>query len=165
MQLSRILRHLILPHWWSMRAFPTATLQAIEKAVGASEGQHQGELRFVVESGLPLRALLHNQTPRARAIELFARERVWDTADNCGVLIYLQLVDRRVEIVADRGIDTRVGPPFWSAVCRRMEAAFREERFEAGVLNALEEITAALTTHFPAGASKRDELPNQPLVL
>jgi uncharacterized membrane protein len=165
MKLSRVLRHLLLPQWWGLRAFPKPALGAIERAIAASEASHRGELRFVVEAGLPLSALWRGQSPRARALELFSTLRVWDTGQNSGVLIYLQLIDRRVEIVADRGIDARVGPEFWSAVCRRMEQAFREERFEAGSLAALAEITGALSEHFPPSGDNPNELPDTPLVL
>jgi uncharacterized membrane protein len=165
MKLSRVLRHLLLPHWSVLRAFPKPVLGAIERAIAASEASHQGELRFVVEAGLPLPALWREQSPRARAIELFSQLRVWDTTQNSGVLIYLQLIDRRVEIVADRGIDARVGQAFWSAVCRRMEQAFREGHFETGSLAALGEISQALSEHFPPSGDNPNELPNPPLVL
>lgn len=165
MQLSRILRHLILPRWWVLHTFPKSALATIERAIAASESSHQGELRFVVEASLPLPGLLHGQSPRARAVELFSTLRVWDTEQNSGVLIYLQLIDRRVEIVADRGIDAKVGHAFWRAVCRHMEQAFRERRFETGALEALAEVTEVLTEHFPAAGDNANELPDSPLVL
>ena len=165
MRLLRLFRHLLLPRWWVLRVFPQATLRAVGQAIKNSETRHRGELRFVVEAGLPLSGLLHGQAPRARAIELFAQLRVWDTEENSGVLIYLQLIDRRVEIVADRGIDAIVGEEFWSAVCRRMEAAFRAGHFEAGALAALSGITLALAEHFPATGDNPDELPDSPLLL
>jgi uncharacterized membrane protein len=167
-QLFRLFRHLLLPGWWVRRAFTPPLLRAIEAAIGASEVRHQGELRLVLEANLPLPGLLHGQTARARAIELFSQLRVWDTAHNNGVLIYLQLIDRQVEIVADRGIDAEVGPAFWSGVCQKMEAAFRQRRFEAGTLAALDEITAILAQRFPApGESppKTNELSDAPLLL
>lgn len=170
----RVLRHLALPPWWVRRHFPAAVLRDIEQAVAASEARHRGELRLVVEGGLPLDSLWCGQSPRERAIALFAQLRIWDTAENSGVLIYLQLIDRRVEIVADRGIEARVGPEFWSAVCRRMETAFRAGQYRAGALRALEEITEALATHFPAAGgdannpdnrNNPNELPDRPVLL
>ena len=162
---KRIFRHLVLPHWWLLRPFPKAALRAIEQAVKASEKQHLCELRVVVEAHLPIAALLHGQTTRARAIALFSELRVWDTEDNSCVLLYVQLADRRVEIVADRGIHARVGDSFWNGVCRRLEAAFRAGRFAAGTHDALDEITRVLVEHFPAdGADNPDELPDAPLV-
>jgi len=47
--------------------------------------------------------------------------RVWDTEHNNGVLIYLLLADHDVEIVADRGVHSRVKPPEWEAMRRQME--------------------------------------------
>ena len=164
MRLVRILRHLVLPDWWVRRAFPKAALGAIERAITTSERSHQGELRFVLEANLPLHALLLDQSPRQRAIELFGELGIWDTEHNCGVLIYLQLIDRRVEIVADRGIHRRVGDAFWKAVCGRLETAFGEGQFESGSLRALAEITEVLAEHFPASGDNPDELPNAPLV-
>jgi uncharacterized membrane protein len=165
MDIMRFLGHALLPQWWAMRVFPPATLAKIEAAVAASELQHSGELRFVVEAALPPRWLLAGRSARERAVELFSRLRVWDTEANSGVLIYVQLLDHRVEIVADRGIDARVGHDFWEAVCGRLQAAFRAGRFEDGVLAAIDEITVALAAHFPAGADNPNELPDRPLVL
>ncbi|MDD5298729.1 MAG: TPM domain-containing protein [Rhodocyclaceae bacterium] len=165
MDLERILRHLMNPHWAVRRAFPTALLEKIGQAVTASEQTHGGELRFALEGGLELSALLRGQTARERAVELFSRLRVWDTELNCGVLIYVQCVDRKLEIVADRGIAARVAPEEWRAICRRMEQAFRQGEFEAGSLSALDEIGRLLQAHFPARGSRPNELPDQPLVL
>ncbi|MBK7356073.1 TPM domain-containing protein [Propionivibrio sp.] len=160
----RILRHLILPDWWALRPFSKATLRKIEQAISASENTHLGELRFVVEATLPLHGLWHGQSARARAVELFSQLGVWDTEHNTGVLIYVQLIDRRVEIVADRGINAKVGDAFWSTVCRRIEGAFREGQFEEGTLLALSAITDVLAEHFPATGDNPDELPNAPLI-
>ena len=162
MALARILRHLSLPDWWARRAIPESTLRAIENAVAASEQKHCAELRFVVEASLPLHDLWRDRPTRARALEAFSQLRVWDTEHNSGVLIYVQLLDHRVEIVTDRGIHARVGSDFWDGVCRRMEAAFSRGEFEPGCLAALDEITALLAAHYPAGADNPNELPNRP---
>ena len=163
-RIVRLLRHLVFPDWWVLRAFPKPALRAIKQAITESERTHQGELRFVVEANLPLHGLLHHQSPRARAIELFSQLGVWDTEQNSGVLIYLQLIDRRVEIVADRGIDAKVGKGFWEAICRQMEEAFRNGCFEEGSLVALRNITVVLAEHFPALRDNPNELPNAPLI-
>lgn len=165
MNLARIARHLVTPDWVARRHFPAAVLTRIGEAVGASERRHRGELRFAVEAGLDLPALLRGQSPRARAEEIFARLRVWDTEENSGVLIYVQLVDRRIEIVADRGISARVPQSEWDSICRGMEAAFRDRRFERGALQAIERITSLLVQHFPATGTNPNELPDKPMVL
>jgi uncharacterized membrane protein len=165
MLFGRMMRHLALPDWWVLRAFPRQALASLEQAIAVSEHGHRGELRFVVEAGLPVQELLRGDSARARAIDLFSRLRVWDTDLNSGVLVYVQLVDRRVEIVADRGINARVGEGFWSDVCRRMESAFREGRYEFGAAQAVGEIARVLVEHFPTSGDNPDELPNKPVVL
>ena len=171
MNLRRVMRHLLLPDWWALRSFPASAQVAVGQAVVASEQTHRGELRLVAEAGLPLESLLADQAPRARAIELFARLGVWDTEYNSGVLIYMQLIDRRVEIVADRGINARVEQVFWDLICRDLETDFRAGQFERGVARALGEITVALNEHFPAapGSSANtqnpNELPDSPLII
>ncbi len=165
MNLTRSLKHLMTPHWLSRRAFPEASLLAIEQAVAAAEKLHGGELRFVVEGGLSLASLWHDQSPRERAGELFSGLRVWDTEHNNGVLIYLQLIDRRVEIVADRGIAARVPQGEWDEVCRGMERAFARGAFHDGALAAVASVGQIIALHFPAKAAHANELPDRPLVL
>jgi uncharacterized membrane protein len=165
MKLKRVLKHLFAPHWISHRAFPRRSLAAIENAIHASEKLHAGELRFVVEASLHPLPLMRGLSARHRAHEVFSGLRVWDTEHNSGVLIYVQLVDHSIEIVADRGISAIVPQHDWEAICRRMEAAFKQRRFEEGALKAIVEITALLARHFPPRAGKRDELPDRPVVL
>ena len=165
MNAKRILKHLFAPHWIVYRAFPRAALKRIETAIRESETSHAGELRFAVETGLHLVPLLRGVTPRQRARQVFAELNVWDTEHNSGVLIYVQLVDRTIEIIADRGIGAKVGQHEWDAICRRMEDAFRERRFEQGAREGIREITALLARHFPARGRNPDELPDRPVVL
>ncbi|MBI3525953.1 MAG: TPM domain-containing protein [Betaproteobacteria bacterium] len=170
MQPTRILKHLLAPHWLARRAFSPATLQVIEAAVTAAELRHAGELRFVVEAGLPLGDLWRDVTTRERAVEVFSRLRVWDTQHNSGVLIYVQLIDRRVEIVADRGINAKVGQAEWDAICRDMETAFRDKAYLRGAQTAVERIGDLLAVHFPMSSSDPNaatvnELPDRPVLL
>lgn len=165
MKLRRLLKHLLVPAWWAHRPFGRATLDAIEAAIGAAETGHRGELRFVVEGPLPLAALWRGESVRQRATELFSRLRVWDTEDNSGILLYVQLVDRRVEILADRGIDARVSQEEWDLICRGMELAFRDGDFRRGALEAVDQAAQLLTRHFPVAGSDHNELPDRPVVL
>src|SRR5262252_3598236 len=140
--LRRFFRHLATDHGSVRRVFPDAALSRIEALIGEGERKHRGQVRFAVEPALPLARVLSGIAPRDRAIEVFGLLRIWDTEENCGVLVYLLLADRDVEIVADRGIHRRVGEEAWHAVCRKMEAAFRAGRFAEGVERGLAEINA-----------------------
>lgn len=165
MNMARLIRHLLLPDTWLQRKFKRAALQAITRAIAKSEHSHGGELRFAVEATLPTAALWRGQSARERALEVFSDLRVWDTEHNSGVLVYVQLADQRVEIVADRGISARVTQGEWDVICRKLETAYRNGGFEQGSLDAIAEISALLQRHFPAVAINPDELPNRPVML
>jgi len=147
------------------RTFPDAALERIEHAIAAGERGHRGQICFAVEGALPPLRVLRHLTPRARALEVFGLLGVWDTEENAGVLVYLLLADRDVEIVADRGIDRKVPPGAWQAICARMETAFRDGRFVDGVIAGIGEIGALLAAHFPHSSDAPNELPDKPVIL
>jgi uncharacterized membrane protein len=165
MDLRRLLRHLCTTHRAQRRAFPPTLTRAIADAVRAAEQRHQVELRFVVEAALEPGPLLRRQTPRERALELFSLLGVWDTAHNDGVLIYVLLADRAVEVVADRGIAARVPGAAWAAICRNMQASFARRDYEHGALAAIRAVDKALGTATSPDSDRRSELPDQPLML
>ncbi len=161
----RFLRHLLMDSWSVRRAFPMHTMKAIEQAIAEQERRHDGELRFAVEAALPLVDFARGVAARERAIEVFGRLRVWDTEQNCGVLIYLLLADKRVEIVADRGIHQKVGPAAWEAICGAMQREFAAGRFEHGAIVGVQAISDLLATHYPPRDENPDELANRPVIV
>jgi len=165
MGITRIGKHLLGSRARVRKAFPPQALAAIEQAIKRSEAGHAGEIRFAVEGALDGAPLFRNQSARERAVDVFAQLRVWDTAHNNGVLIYLLLADRDVEIVVDRGIDAHVGQAGWEAICRMMEAHFRAGRFEHGVIAGIDAVTVHLRAHFPKDGAAVNELPDAPVVL
>jgi hypothetical protein len=163
MVIARVLKHLLTPHWLALRAFPPTVLDQIEQAVKSSERLHRGEIRFAVEASLHLASV--RLSTRERARQVFSQLGVWDTAENSGVLIYVQLIDRRIEVVADRGIAAKVAQAEWNAICRAMEQAFKAGRFTDGSIEAIQAVTAILARHFPAAGVNPNELPDKPAVL
>lgn len=164
MDIARFARHLFTTDRQARRAFPASSLHTIEQAIKTSEAAHDGEIRFVVEAALDGAPLFTGQSARDRAIDVFSELRIWDTERNNGLLIYLLLADHAVEIVADRGLHARVGAAEWARICREMEAAFRQGRFEAGVLDGVQAVTRHLVAHFPARGENANELPDRPVV-
>ena len=165
MNIKRVLRHLLVTHRRVKRAFPSDTLLAIDRAIKASEASHVGEIRFAVEGALDGTPLFKGQSARERAIDVFSQLRMWDTEHNNGVLIYLLLADRDVEIVADRGVHAKVGTQEWEKICRAMETAFKQAHYEAGVVSGIQAVTQHLVAHFPAVGNDRNELLDKPVVL
>jgi uncharacterized membrane protein len=164
---KRLVRHLFMPPWAWRRAFPQATLDAIEAAIRASEAAHSGEIRFAIENSLPAILVVRGMSGRARAIEMFSNLRVWDTEANSGVLVYLLLADGDIEIVADRGA-VRVAPPgHWQRLVAGMQDAFRAGRFEAGLLDAVAAVDSLLVQHYALapGEANPNELPDRPALL
>ncbi len=165
MGLGRFFRHLVADQWSVRYAFPSGALKSVESAIAAQERRHDGEVVFVVEAALPFFDFVRGISARARAIELFGRLRVWDTEQNAGVLVYLLLADKRVEIVADRGIHSRVGEAAWETICGVMQREFAAGRFEAGAITGVQAISDLLARHFPPRGENPDELANRPVVI
>lgn len=166
--IKRFLRHLFSSPWQVDRYFPAPTLKAIEYAIKTSEAQHLGEIRFVIEADLHPLEILLNKTPKKRALELFSQLGIWDTEHNNGVLIYICLADRDVEIVADRGVHQRVGHAGWESICQTMEKHFRAGEFQTGALQGINLVGELLAEYFPAEdnvKTSRNELPNAPLII
>ena len=186
--LKRLLKHLSAPGWWARRAFRADDLTAIGAAVKAAEelghhragvdahggvavpahvdeGEVRGEIRIAIEGALPLRSLVDKQSCRDRAAALFESLGVAKTREANGILIYVQLVDRRVEILADRGIAALIAQSEWDALCRKMEKAFYAGDYRGGMLEAITRISQLLGVHFPATADNPNELDDAPTVL
>jgi uncharacterized membrane protein len=149
MDIKRIGKHLLEHRWRVRRIFRPRVLAAIEQAIKAGEATHSGQVRFVVEGALDGAPLFRDQPARERALDIFSHLRIWDTHHNNGVLIYLLLADRKVEIVADRGIDAKVGAKGWEKICRDMETDFRNGNFEAGVTKGIAEVSNEIAKYFP----------------
>jgi uncharacterized membrane protein len=165
MGIRRIGKHLLEHRWRARRLFPPQVLAAIERAIKVGEATHSGQVRFVVEGALDGAPLFRDQPARERAIDIFAQLRIWDTAHNNGVLIYLLLADRNVEIIADRGIDAKVGAAGWEKICSEMERDFKEGDFEGGVIRGIEAVSGQLAKYFPARGKGPNELPDTPVVI
>ena len=165
MGIRRIGRHLVEHRWRARRDFPPRVLAAIERSIKTGEATHSGQVRFVVEGALDGAPLFRDQPARERAIDIFAKLRIWDTTHNNGVLIYLLLADRDVEIVADRGIDAKVGAAGWQKICTEMETDFKTGNFERGVIRGIEAVSRQLAKHFPAHGGGPNELPDAPVVI
>ena len=165
MNIRRIGRHLLEHRWRVRRIFPPQVLAAIEQAIRAGEATHSGQVRFVVEGALDGAPLFRDQSARERALDMFSQLRIWDTAHNNGVLIYLLLADRNVEIVADRGIDAKVGAAGWEKICAEMESNFRAGNFAGGTIKGIQAVSRQLAAHFPKHGGGKNELPDTPVVI
>jgi uncharacterized membrane protein len=162
----------LIKHRWHddatvRRALGAQGLERIEHRVVALEREHRGELRVCIEGGLPLSYLWRGAPARERALSMFGKMRVWDTEHNTGVLIYLLLADRCLEIVADRGISSRVPPSVWKEISDSTTKEFQSGRYTEGLLGALDQVGSLFGEHFPidAHSPNPNELPDSPAIL
>ncbi|HEY8035486.1 MAG TPA: TPM domain-containing protein [Methylobacter sp.] len=163
--IKRWFRHAFMPPWrWSV-LFPKKALTDIEEAIKNSEHQHSGELRFAIENALALSKVWGGMSARQRAVEMFSDLRVWDTAENSGVLIYVSVADREVHIVADRGIAERVEQAEWDAIAQAMQKEYQQGDFLRGSLQGIERITMLLAAHFSPATNNPNELSNKPVIV
>lgn len=165
-KLKRLLRHRWMDASDAHQAIPPALVQRLMRRVAASEQRHSGEVRMCVEAALPSSYIWRGASARERAVMMFSKLRVWDTAQNNGVLIYLLLAEHAIEIVADRGLNEKVSPAQWQAIARHMANAFKNQHYEDGLTRALEEVSALLVAHYPQapGSTPRNELPDRPVL-
>ena len=172
-KIKTLLKHLWLDASDAQHALPPAMLERLTARVAASESRHTGQIRIDVEAALPVSYLwrIGKTLPvkaliRQRAVMLFSKLRVWDTQHNNGVLIYLQLAERAIEIVADRGLSAHVTDADWQAMVVRMQQNFQQGLFEDGLTQAIAEVSALLVAHFPstAGQVNDNELPDEPVL-
>ncbi|MDI1298110.1 TPM domain-containing protein [Methylotenera sp.] len=164
-RIKRLAKHLFIWPGMVKQYFPKESMLRIEKAIAASEKNHFGEICFVVESNLHAFDIVKKVSARKRAIEIFSKFHVWDTAQNNGVLIYLLLADHDFEIVADRDIHHHVGSEGWEQISHEMEKHFKNGDFEFGVLHGITKITEHLDRHFASDKENVNELSNAPIVI
>jgi uncharacterized membrane protein len=167
MGLARSLRHWMASPSAVERAFPAPVRERIGEAITRAEASHSGEIRFAVEGALPWSYLRRDAPPRERAWMVFSKLHVWDTEHNNGVLLYVELADRDVEIVADRAAARVITKAEWQAIADTARERYRAGEFETGTVAAVEAIGALMARHFPLaeGAANRNELSNRPIVL
>lgn len=164
-KLKRFWRHLTTTRASGRRAFPRKVLDDIQKTIAEGETLHRAEVRMIIEPALPLGDIFDGTHPRARARELFSDYRLWDTEENSGVLIYLDLADHQVEIVADRGVGRLVQADEWQAICETMVRELRRGAYRDGVIAALEQLNALLHLKLPANGERANQLSDKPIIL
>ncbi|GAB4396544.1 MAG: TPM domain-containing protein [Rhodoferax sp.] len=167
-RISRLLRHRWQRDDLAQTTLPVEAQQRLAQRIAEGEKRHRGQIRVHIEGALPT-SYLWTDLPTAevvkrRALRLFGKLQVWDTEENNGVLIYLLLTERRLEIIADRGIHRRVAPDTWQRISAQMRVAFQSGAYESGLAHAIDTVHALLAAHFPRRADTKtpNELPDEP---
>ncbi|CAN5139036.1 TPM domain-containing protein [soil metagenome] len=163
--IKRAMRHLFTTTATGRRAFPADSLKAIQKAIAKGESTHRAEVRLIVEPALGFRDAWSGMTSRQRARGLFAHYEIWDTEENCGILIYLNLADHKVEIISDRGVGRMIDAEQWRAVCHTMTKGFSQGEFHDSTIAGIEQLNGMLTAVLPDQGAAPNQLSNRPILL
>ena len=161
--------HPSFARWWRQVLFVplmhSKWLTAAAKArltakVTSAERGHRGEVFLIIENHLPIQQAYHIGC-RERAIDLFSEYRVWDTEENTSVLVYVNICEHSLEIVADRGISAHVSPTVWRAMCDKAVAGIANQKTEESLLELLDEVGQVLRQYYhlehdPAGNELSD---------
>jgi uncharacterized membrane protein len=138
---------------------------AIATAVEQAEHGHIGEIQVVIEGSIPSQMAYRYDT-KMRAQQLFAELGVWDTEYNSGVLLYLNLCDRKVEIVFDRGLKQATKQEVWEEISLNIVECLKSKLFRQGVILGVEKIGNLLDVYYGNKfADYENELKNTPIIL
>lgn len=106
-----------------------------------------------------------NAHVRRRATEQFLAQNLHTTEGRTGILIFVSVAERRAEILADRGIDSKVPPGTWQEIVDRLTREIGAGNPTEAFVHAIKAAGAHLARHFPPGSSDPNELPDHLIVL
>lgn len=127
---------------------------AIVDAVRCAEMKTSGEIRVHLERKAREPFYEHAQ-------EIFEKLGMSNTKDRNGVLIFIGLASRRFALLGDEGIHQRVPEGFWDEIVEQMTVDFREDRFAAGIVQAVERTGEKLQAFFPYQREDVNELSDE----
>lgn len=179
-QLTTFLKHLWLDADDVARLVTTPVLRTLTERVASSEQRHSGQIRICIEASLPMSYLRRvgrerslTEVIRERALMMFGKLGVWDTAHNNGVLIYVLLAEHAIEVIADRGMALHISPAQWKDLVSQMGEDFKTRSYQDGLTRAIDFVSSELLRLFPRppddglthDRSHPNELPDAPVLI
>lgn len=125
-----------------------------------------GSLLFRID-GLKRLFLTHREMEAKvfdRALHAFYEHELHKTRESTGILILASLLERRVQILADRGIHEKVGDAEWRKAAYLLTRALKEKRTGDGFYEAIAVCGEVLARHFPATGENPNELPDRTIL-
>ncbi len=162
--LSRLFRQLAYIPWLHNRWLTVDVKAQLKDKITQAEIGHQGEIMLIIENHLPIESAYHMDA-RSRAVTLFGTHQVWDTEHNTGVLVYVNLCQKELHIIADRGINQKAQADTWQTLYQNAQTAFKQAQYKDGLLRLIDEIGQVLRTHYPSDDINGNELANDVVFL
>ena len=102
---------------------------------------------------------------RRRALRQFVEAETFNTVDRTGILLFISNLERRVELIADKGINSLVAPETWNEIVAKLVDGMKKKQTEAALEAAIKAIGKLISTHVPRRPDDKNELPNKPTEL
>ncbi len=102
-----------------------------------------------------------NEAVRNRAVKAFYEKGLYRTMDETGVLIFISLLERKVWILGDRGINVRIRPESWGSLAAELAIGIREGHACSALCSVISSCGGELARHFPKRADRGNELPDE----
>lgn len=118
-------------------------------------------LKFVL---LP-KSVMRKRAKRLAA-EQFMMQKIHLTTERTGVLLFISVAEKQVEIIADEGIYQKLDPNVWQGLLDELINQIKADKMTDGIVQAVAQIGKLLAAHYPADAANNlNELPNHIVVL
>jgi putative membrane protein len=95
---------------------------------------------------------------RDRALRAFYEKGLYRTREETGVLIFISLLEHKVWILGDRGINARIEPESWQRYALELSTGIKEGRACEALCSVISECGQELSRHFPRSRDDRNEL-------
>lgn len=161
--LARLFRQMMFVPFLHNRWLDDGVKIRLTRAITHAEKGHAGEIVLIIENHLPTNKA-YTMDCYERALGLFAEHGVWDTEHNTGVLIYVNLCEHDLQIIADRGIDAHACDE-WQSLCQNTLDDFKKGDMEQGLMRLIGKVGRLLNSYFPCDDVDGDELSNQVIYL
>lgn len=101
---------------------------------------------------------------RERAVRAFFEKELYRTREETGILIFISILEHKVWILGDRGINQRIDQQLWTAIAGELAGKIRENRAFEGLCSTIEKLSGMLAEHFPKKADDTNELPDEMII-
>jgi len=101
------------------------------------------------------------ETVRERAVMAFYEKQLYKTRDETGILIFISLLEHRVWILGDRGINAKIAPDFWEIIASELSSGIKEKQYGKSVCLAISKCGEELSRHFPIKSDDTNELADE----
>lgn len=135
------------------------SLDSITKAIGDIEKRSSGEIRICMKKKTGY--LERKKSARELALQQFFKLNMGNTKNRTGLLLFFIFEDKKFEIIADEGINSKISEDHWKSITEKIKEYFSAGKYSEGIHHCIGEIGEILIREFPVEDDDKNELPNE----